>query len=414
VIAFRTTGLLFVTALALAAAERPTLTLERALTLAEQYNPQVSAASARVRGAEAGIETSRAYPNPDFTTLQGYQHARPIATPGVPGILQHYSVSQPLETPSVRRTRRQAAEHFREGQEFGFSGIRLGVRAQVKRAFYDVLHQREEISHAQENLQIVQDLRNRTRVQVDVGELGRLELTRAETEVARAQTLVRSARLQYVSALSALRAFIGAALEPNVEPEGDLDRPITLPAIAELRTSIMHNHPLLQQARAEVERAKSLLSYEQALRVPQPTVYGEYEEQPDLGFVRVGVAIPLPIWNKRKGPIGEATAALTTASSEETQRELELVATLERAYGQYQLATEQVNSFQGGALKEAQAALEAAQAAYRFGERGIIEVLDAQRVLHAVRGDLLDAQYARQSALIDLEEIGAIHSDGGK
>jgi cobalt-zinc-cadmium efflux system outer membrane protein len=37
-----------------------------------------------------------------------------------------------------------------------------------------------------------------------------------------------------------------------------------------------------------------------------------------------------------------------------------------------------------------------------------MEVLDAQRVLQSVRGDLVDAQFARQSALVDLEELGAI------
>jgi cobalt-zinc-cadmium efflux system outer membrane protein len=57
--------------------------------------------------------------------------------------------------------------------------------------------------------------------------------------------------------------------------------------------------------------------------------------------------------------------------------------------------------------------VDAAKAAYRFGERGIVEVLDAQRVLQDVRDDLLDAQFARQSALVDLEELGVI-APGGK
>ncbi len=81
---------------------------------------------------------------------------------------------------------------------------------------------------------------------------------------------------------------------------------------------------------------------------------------------------------------------------------------MERAFEQYQLADQQVTSLQSGELHAAESAVEAAKAAYRFGERGIVEVLDAQRVLQSVRGDLVDAQYARQSALIDLEELGAV------
>jgi cobalt-zinc-cadmium efflux system outer membrane protein len=86
---------------------------------------------------------------------------------------------------------------------------------------------------------------------------------------------------------------------------------------------------------------------------------------------------------------------------------LEIQAALERAYGQYEVATQQVVSFERGVLKEAEAALQAAEAAFRFGERGIIEVLDAQRVLRTVRLDFLNAQYDLQSALIDVEQLRA-------
>jgi outer membrane protein, heavy metal efflux system len=124
------------------------------------------------------------------------------------------------------------------------------------------------------------------------------------------------------------------------------------------------------------------------------------------------VSIPLPLWNRRQGPIAEAQASLKQAQAIAEQRRLELNAELERAYGLYQTANQQVISFEAGALKAAEAALQAAQAAYRFGERGIIEVLDAQRVLQTIRGEFLDAQAERQSAVIDLEELGAFGAGG--
>ena len=56
-------------------------------------------------------------------------------------------------------------------------------------------------------------------------------------------------------------------------------------------------------------------------------------------------------------------------------------------------------------MRDAEAALRVAQAAYRFGERGILEVLDAERVLRAVRQDLLLARYQLQASLIDLDSL---------
>ena len=52
--------------------------------------------------------------------------------------------------------------------------------------------------------------------------------------------------------------------------------------------------------------------------------------------------------------------------------------------------------------------MRAAEAAYRLGERGILEVLDAQRVLRTVRLEFLNAQFDRQAALIDLDEVRAV------
>jgi cobalt-zinc-cadmium efflux system outer membrane protein len=118
------------------------------------------------------------------------------------------------------------------------------------------------------------------------------------------------------------------------------------------------------------------------------------------------------LWDRRKGPIAEAQSTVRESSALFDQRRLEIISALERAYAQYELADQQVTALESGSLHEAESAVDAAKAAYRFGERGIVEVLDAQRVLQSVRGDLLDAQFARQSALIDLEELGAVTPGG--
>jgi cobalt-zinc-cadmium efflux system outer membrane protein len=291
-------------------------------------------------------------------------------------------------------------------------GTRVALVANVKHAFFEVLHRKEEINHTRQSLELVQDLRRRVAVQVDVGEVGRLELTRAEAEIAIAQTAMKGAQLRYAGAVAALRVAIGAPATDEINPVGSLDVNVAVPALDAARKTVLQNHPAIAQARAEMERAQSLLANEKALRFPQFGVYGEYEHQPDLTFYRAGLNIPLPLWNRRKGEIEAATAEVRRAAAVEAQRRLELTAALERSYSQFQLADDQVKSFQAGSLRQAEAALTAAQAAYRFGERGIIEVLDAQRVLQSVRGDYLDARFQREDALIDLEELGAVSGIG--
>lgn len=384
------------------------LSLQDAIAMAESNSPRLHRASATTARAVGAARTARAYTNPSVEVFEGQQYSRPIQTPGVPGFLQHYAAYQTIEIPSERSARKRAAQLAVDSSRLGQTGMALSVVANVKHAFYNVLRQREEIEHAQENLKLVEDLRRRVEVEVQVGEKGKLELTRAEAEMARARFAVRSAQLQYANAIADLRAAIAAPADGTLDPQGMLEPRITLPALTDLRARVLSTHPSVAQSETDIEAAQASLERERALRIPQPVAFAEFENQPDLRFWRAGVTVPIPLWDRRQGQIAEAKATIAQSTAELDQRRLELVSALERAYEQYQLADQQATSLQSGSLHAAEEAVDAAKAAYRFGERGIVEVLDAQRVLQTVRGDLLDAQYERQSALVDLEELGAV------
>lgn len=384
------------------------LVLQDAISMASKSNPRLQEADAVTQKATAAARTAHAYSNPTLEIYEGRQYARPIRTPGVPGLLQHYGGTQTIEIPSERRARQKAAQFGIASSQAAQRGATITVIADVKHAFYDALRRREEIQHAQENLQLVQDLMRRVEVEVRVGEKGRLELTRAQAELARAQFAVRSAQIEYSNAIALLRVAIAAPPDVNLDPRGDLDARTTLQPVEQMRQNVLNQHPAVEQSKADIEAAKATLDQQKLLRIPQPTLFAEFENQPDLRFWRTGVTIPLPLWDRRRGQIDEAQANISQSNAILSQRRLELISALERAYEQYQLADQQATSLQSGSLRAAESAVDAAKAAYRYGERGIVEVLDAQRVLQSVRGDLLDAQYARQSALIDLQELGAI------
>ena len=385
-----------------------TLSLADAVEMANNNSPRLRGASASVDRASAATRIAHAYTNPSFEVYGGRQYARPIPTPGVPGLLQHYAAYQTIEIPRERRTRMQVAESAVTSARLGMQGLALSVVAEAKNAFYNTLRRREEVAHSEENLQLVQDLRRRVEVEVNVGEKGRLELTRAEAEHARARFAVRSAQLEYANSIALLRAAIAAPADLNLDPQGALEPRVTLPPLAALRDKVYATHPALAQTRADINTAQASLQQERALRIPRPVAFAEFENQPDLRYWRAGITVPLPLWDRRRGQIGESHAAIAQSTAVLDQRRLELTSSLERAYEQYQLADQQATSLEAGELRAAQSAVDAARAAYRFGERGIVEVLDSQRVLQAVRGDLLDAQFARQAALVDLEELGAM------
>ncbi len=384
----------------------PPLTLEVALSLAEQFNPRLQVANAQIQVADAGIVTARTRPNPEANFLGGQQSLR---LPGAStGLLQHWGYSQLIESRTVRRNRTEAANFGKEASLISLEESKLHLRGAVKQAFYEVLRRRNEIELAREALKLVEDLRQRVEVQVRVGEAARLELTRAQSEVSTAQTYLRSAQLRERAAVAELRALIGSNLSEELAPAGDLEAATVLPDLDEVRKRALTMHPAIARAGAEIRRVNANVETEKSLRRPQPTFIAEYEQMPDLRFFRAGVSVPVPFFNRRQGPIAEATAALSQARSIATAVQLEISSAVERAFSAYQIASQQVLAFESGSLLGAQAAVEGAEAAFRFGERGIIEVLDAQRVLRSIRLDFLNAKYDRQAALIELEQLKAI------
>jgi cobalt-zinc-cadmium efflux system outer membrane protein len=381
-----------------------TLALSQALEMAERQHPALRAADAGIAVAQAGILTAQARPNPETTVIAGKQTGQ---LPGVPSnVVPLYAVTQPLELGSLRRSRIELAERGRDSSGFALDETRLLVLSQVRRTFFEVVRRTGEIAIAAENVRVVEDLRDRIRVRVDVGEVGRLELIRAEAEVASARSQASSAQLQLVTAMGQFRAAVGGPLDPDVRLEADLDPPPVLPTLEELRREAIDRHPALAVARSEVRRSEARLNYERALRRPQPSLRAEIDmTSPSY---RAGIVLPLPVFNRREGPVAEALALVRQTNAVAEARQIEILAALESAYGRFGVAGQQVEAFEKGLLEEAEESLRAAQTAYQLGERGILEVLDAQRLLRAVRLNFLNARFDRQAALIDLDELRSI------
>ena len=119
----------------------------------------------------------------------------------------------------------------------------------------------------------------------DVGEQGRLELTRAEAEQARARFAVRGAQLKLATAIAQLRISIAAPADAALDPQGTLEQRVALPALVTLRAAVLSSHPSLRESQTNVKAANANLDHERALRLPQPNLFAEFENQPDLRFL---------------------------------------------------------------------------------------------------------------------------------
>lgn len=382
---------------------KPVFTLDEVLELSLNQSPVINIAKAREDAASAAIVTSKAFSNPELELGAGPTRYR---TPGGLGNNGNWgvSLSQPLEFPSVRQARQDVASSNLKVASLNTQLTTLNLQIRIKAAFYDVLQRQAVLELAEGDKQLLQDIRERVKVRVDVGESPRYELIKADTEALAADRDYQTALTQVLEAKAYLRGLVGAGMPDDFELAGEIPLKNTLPPIDELLVKVPETSQVAQ-LRAAIQTAEAKVKLQERLRNPGLTLKAGVEQDPDLRQLRLGLAIPIPIWDRRRGQIMEASAELREYQAMLSERELALSRDLNAAYQRYNIAKQQLDAFENGLLERAESVLKVAEAAYRFGERGILDYLDAQRTYRSVRKDYQSARYGYVAAILEIEQL---------
>ena len=381
------------------------VTLEEVLAAVRTHNPEIATATQQRGVAAAETRIASAYPNPELAVGSGRWRPRTGLPPT--GSAQQMTLSQPVELPSVREARARAAGFGVASAEAVLQSVHIDVGHEARSAFFLMLRRQEEARLAAENVTLLTDILGRVRSRVDAGEAARFELVRAESELLSARTQADAARLLVEEARGQLRRLAGNALPAQFEAGGRLPSAMSLPGLAEVQSRMLDTNPRLRALTAEYDRTRARLDQERALRVPQPVISVAQNQDPEIRQTMLGVSLPLPLWNRREGQIAQAQAGIDLALTQIEAQRAVLLRELDAAYSRASIAHRQVETFEGGLIKSAEAALRVAEAAWRFGERSFLEVLDAQRTLRSVRKDYIQALFDRNAAGIEIERLQA-------
>lgn len=406
-------ALLFLSGLgATLAVAQPEYDLARLEDLALDSSRAVLAAREQVRAARFAVDSAGAFPNPELEYQAGTVRSR--GPGGSPGNARSTTLTQPLDMPWQRTPRIAAAEAGLAATRAGVAAFEAEALARLRLRYYDVLRREAELKYAREDATLMETVRSRIALRVETGEAPRFELIKADAEMLNAQKSAQAAGFRVEQARSQLRQSVGPALPAEFVLRGDLGEVRELPSRLILHDELAVGNPDLVRSRAELQRAEQQLAVERRLRWPALAVKASLDEDPDNRVSKVGVVVAIPLWNRRSGPVGEAGAQLARARHELAAQEFSLAQQLEIALQQYDIADSQVTALEGGIVRQAEAALKVAQAAYRFGERGFLEVVDAQRVYRAARSELIAARYELAAAWVEIERLRAIPGEREK
>jgi cobalt-zinc-cadmium efflux system outer membrane protein len=399
---------IFISALCLSASlsyAEPAYDLSQLEALALESNRAILAARDQVSAARFAVDSAAAFPNPELEYLSGTTRSRGPA--GNPGDARSATLTQPLDFPWRRTARIGAAEAGLEAVGAGARAFEADILALLRGRYFEVLRREAELSNAIEDAALMESVRSRISLRVETGEAPRFELIKADAEMLNAQKTAQAASFRVQQARSLLRQAVGSTLPPEFKLTSRFRDVPALTPLNQVREQIATSSPSLMRARAETVRAERQLELERSLRWPDVALKAAVNEDPEMRASQLGVVVSIPLWDRRKGPVGEAAAQLSRARNELESQGFSLAKALEVAYQQFEIAQTQVTALESGIVRQAEAALKVAESAYRFGERGFLEVLDAQRVLRASRAELIAARFERASAWVEIERLRA-------
>lgn len=383
--------------------------LEQLEDLARSSNPALQVARQDASIAHGGVAAARALPNPTVDYVAGPMTYRPGIS-GTSGTSSTLGITQPIDLPFTRTPRIAAAKAGLAAAQAGYRAYEADWIAGLRLAYHDLLRRTAEQANADENVKLVQSIQSKIALSVKQGETAKFELIRTQAELLNVQKIAQSAALRVTQAREQLRLLVGASLPADFAVAPAYHAPPAPPPLDELVEQVVRANPALAQSRALREQARQRLAQEQSYRLPSLALRAERSSDAEQRQIRVGLSMTLPLWDRRKGPVESAQAELSKADLALDSREYTIRQDLGIAYKQYEIAQNQVAALENGVVNQAEAAVKVAEAAYRFGERGLIDVLDAQRVYRAARADLIASRYDLAAAWVEIRRI-ATHVD---
>lgn len=378
----------------------PELTLRAALAAAEAGNPELRAAAAAVEEARGRLVAARTYPHNPTIEAEGADRRGPDGSTTDRGV----ALSQEVEIAGQRGKRAAAAEAGLAAAEARYERRRREVLAAAERAFAETVRARELRAVARADVELTESLLSFEERRLEAGAGTRIEVNLARAAAGRAVRHFQEATAAWWEARSRLAEATG--LDPSAPPAaaGGLPRsPVPLPSLGELTERAFESRSDLLSLRHEREQAEGRHRLERSLAVPNLELgaFASREEGDDVTGLSAGIAIPL--FDRNRGGIAEAAAAVDRAAAETAGAELAAAREVAAAYGHYRAAAEALSALEGLVVETLEESLDLLRRAVDAGELSATDVLLLRRELVEGRREQIETAGELWLALTDLE-----------
>lgn len=381
------------------------LALDQALELALMHNLELAASLQGLRAAEGNARQAGVLSNPELE-LEAGEFGGSGARKGYDGAETSVRLTQSFEVGGKRGKRQRVALSEARMAGWDYEAKRLDVLALTKQAFVDVLLAQGQLALTESLLVVAEEVRKAAAERVKSGKVPLLEETKAGVEVATARIARDRAKRGLDTARKRLVASWGGTMPVFKEAGGDMDTVVDVPPQAKL-AALLDDMPEVARWNEEVAKARESVALAKAMRIPDIGVsagISRFEEDGTYAGTAT-LSLPLPLFDRNSAGIVSARHQASRAEHEQRAARLRATTALVESYSWLETARTEALTTKTELLPGAQQAFDAAQAGYREGKYGHLEVLDTQRTLNEAKTRYLDVLAAYHKAVADVERL---------
>lgn len=392
------------------------VTMEQALALAYQNNPQLNAQRAIVRSTDESVPQALSgyRPRVSATADVGVNYSKTLSAQGGNsgarnttegtvaargyGVTATQTLYNGLQTANRTRQAEGQVSAAREALRLMEQTILLDAAT----SYMNLLRDAAIRDLQKRNVEVLEEQLRQARDRFNVGEVTRTDVAQAESRLAAGRSQLLQAESNYTTSRAAFRRVIGVDPSANLRPGAPVDRfsPRTLSASVSLG---MIEHPSVTSAMYGIDVAHLQVKINEGALYPTVTVQGNVQHRFDSSPTQIesvqasAVAqMTVPIYQ------GGAEFALIRQSKETLgQRRLDLDttrdsvrATVVQSWGLLEAAKAQIQATQAQ-VSASEIALNGVREEARVGQRTTLDVLNAQQELVNARVSLVTAQRDR-------------------
>ncbi len=393
-------------------AQKQPFSIQQSISTSLQNNPSIKSSGLQIEQQRILGTSYRDFGKTSFGLQYGQSNSIKWDT--------YFTIEQPIPNPSLFRSQKAYYEERIKGSQLNLAITQNELVYQVKSIYYQLSYFEAAKKLLQSQDTLFAEFLRAAVVRNKTGESNLLEKTTAETQLNEIRNKIQQNEADIIIARKQLEAYLNLPLPPG----SIIDTLSKLSITAQFTDSVYQSNPEAAYIQQQINIAERTIGVEKARAKPDFSV--SYFNQSIIGtqevngisktfgagkrFQGVAASIYIPIFNKPYA--SRIKSAKVDKQIAETQYDLfkiNLQSQYQQAVQDYLKDLQNIRYYETSALTNGDLILRQAQIAFKNGEIGYVEFLQALRTYRDIRSEYLNAINELNQSIVRIQYLSGIN-----